>query len=182
MKHEVVLGLGSNRSLIYGGAELTPPQILEKACRALSSVISDIRLSSVYQTDPMYVEDQPPFYNMAVSGFFDGEPFELLDRIQLIEADYGRCREKERRFGERSLDIDIELFSDMCINICINDRRLEIPHPRLCERAFILVPMLEILPFCADIKNGAFYERCLRNIGRNGSKNGVTFFCSPFTL
>lgn len=174
MKHEVVLGLGSNRSFIYKGAELDPPAILEKACRALSSVILGIRLSSVYKTDPMYVKDQPPFYNMAVSGFFDGEPLELLDTIQRIEADYGRCREKERRFGERSLDIDIELFSGLCIK---NDR-LEIPHPRLCERAFILVPLLEILPFCADIKNGAFYERCLRNIG----KSGVTFFCSPFTL
>ena len=178
MKHEVVLGLGSNRSLVSEGTVLAPPAILERACRALSSVISDIRFSSVYETDPMYVKDQPPFYNMAVSGFFDGEPFELLDKIQHIEADYGRCRENERRFGERSLDIDIELFSDMCINICVNDRRLEIPHPRLCERAFILVPMLEILPFCADIKNGAFYERRLRNIGQSG----VTFFCGPFTL
>ncbi|WP_428771344.1 2-amino-4-hydroxy-6-hydroxymethyldihydropteridine diphosphokinase [Treponema sp. HNW] len=174
MKYEVVLGLGSNRSFVSEGTEIEPPQILEKACRRLSSLISDIRLSSVYQTEPMYVEDQPRFYNMAVSGFFDGEPLELLDGIQLIEADYGRCREHERRFGERSLDIDIELFSDMCIK----SARLEIPHPRLCERAFILVPLLEILPFCADIKNGAFYERCLRKTGQSG----VKYFCGPFTF
>jgi len=174
MKHEVVLGLGSNRSFMCGEEVLAPPVILERACRALSSLLSDIRLSSVYQTEPMYVKDQPPFYNMAVSGFFDGEPLELLDKIQRIEADYGRCRKNERRFGERSLDIDIELFSDFHIK----SERLEIPHPKLCERAFILVPLLEILPFCADIKNGGFYERRLRNIG----KSGVTFFCSPFTL
>ena len=68
-------------------------------------------------------------------------PHDLLAEIHKIEAKYGRNRKKELRFGPRPLDIDIELFGDMEID----DEALTIPHPRMRERAFVLVPFLEIL-------------------------------------
>ena len=111
---------------------------------------------------------------MALCGFFAGDPFELLNLTQKIEAEYGRDRRHEIRFGPRSLDIDIELFAD----VRIRTESLEIPHPRLCERAFVLIPMLEILPFCADIQNGTFYENCLKSTDGSGIKK----FCGPFKI
>ena len=62
----------------------------------------------------------------------------------------GRNRAKEIRFGPRSIDIDIEFFGDSEIN----DSDLQIPHPRLYERAFVLKPLLEILPKCSDVLKG----------------------------
>ncbi|MGI5174065.1 2-amino-4-hydroxy-6-hydroxymethyldihydropteridine diphosphokinase [Treponema sp. OMZ 840] len=174
MKNAVVLGLGSNCPLESGSIILKPCEILEKACRALSYILSDIRFSSVYETEPMYLKEQSNFYNMAAAGFFQGSPLELLNAVQKIEADYGRCRDKERRFGPRTLDIDIELFS----NLKIKTERLTIPHPLLYERPFILVPLLEILPFFADIKDRAFYERCLEQSGQDG----VRKLCGSFKL
>ena len=174
MKSAAVLGLGSNSPFVSGENVMQPCLILQNACRALSKVLSGIRFSCVYETEPMYVTDQNRFYNMAAAGFFDGSPLELLDITQKIECDYGRRRESERRFGPRTLDIDIELFYGQVINT----ERLEIPHPRLCERAFILAPMLEILPFFADSKERVLYEHCLKKIGLSGVKK----FCSPFVL
>ena len=174
MKNAGVLGLGSNASLCRNGRMLESVHILEKACRALALFIDDMHVSSVYETPPMYVKEQKNFYNMALCGFFAGDPFELLKLTQKIEAEYGRDRRCEIRFGPRSLDIDIELFADMRIRT----DSLEIPHPRLCERAFVLIPMLEILPFCADIQNGTFYENCLKSADGSGIKK----FCGPFKI
>lgn len=174
MKNAVVLGLGSNASLCRNGRMLESVRILEKACRALAPFIDDMHVSSVYETPPMYVKEQKNFYNMALCGFFGGDPFELLQLTQKVEAEYGRDRLNEIRFGPRSLDIDIELFADMRIRT----DSLEIPHPRLCERAFVLIPMLEILPLCADIGNRAFYENCLKSADGSGIKK----FCGPFKI
>lgn len=154
MKEFVVLGLGSNRE--WGGN--TPLQLLRSACQRLSSVLSDFSYSSVYLTDPMYVENQEKFFNMVVSGFVYGiEPDELLEQIHVIESSLGRDRSREIRNGPRSIDIDIEIFGDR--QIC--SETLEIPHPRIKERAFVLVPMLEILEKNADFKR---YEEFFSNL------------------
>ena len=96
----------------------------------------------------MYVEDQEDFYNMCVQGFVadDLDPFQFLKTINQIEAKYGRDRSKEIRFGARSLDIDIELFGDEHIN----HPDLQIPHPRVEERLFVLIPATEVLNETAD--------------------------------
>ena len=130
----VYLGLGSNTKF-HDESSLT---LLEKACSALKEIMTDVKVSSVYRTKPMYVEDQDDFYNMVVSGQVsdDEDPFEFLKKINKIEADFGRDRNKEIRFGPRSLDIDIEIFGNQTINTEI----LQIPHPRVKERAFVLYP------------------------------------------
>ena len=119
---EIILGLGSNRA--YMGN--SPVCILAKAVNDLSAFISDIKLSSVYETKPMYVENQDNFYNIVLMGnAFNPKnmgdkgglsPEDLLLKINEIEAKWGRNKLKEIRFGPRSIDIDIEETGDLVMD------------------------------------------------------------------
>lgn len=154
----VVLGLGSN--VRYEG--LDPCSILSKACSELSLFLKDMKVSSIYRTAAMYVTAQADFYNMVVTGLFGGTPRELLFKIHRIEDSFGRDRSREIRFGPRPLDIDIELFGDMEIS----EPDLVIPHERMTERSFVLVPYIEILEKDADSDKNktAFYKDCLSSL------------------
>ncbi len=156
----VMLSLGSNKRYVFGGFDYTPHDILYKAYERLRNVLCDVSVSSVYITKAMYVENQDDFYNIALCGYFDGEAEELLDATQHIEKEFGRNRMNEIRYGPRTLDIDILLFS----NSFVSTDRLEIPHPKMEERAFVLVPMLEILPKCADSTKRDYYAQCLSKL------------------
>ena len=158
----VLLGLGSNKSF----QNKAPLELLRCACTELSRILKEPVFSSVYRTKAMYVEDQDDFYNMTVLGYVDDilSPFELLSYIHEIEAKYGRNREEEIRFGPRSLDIDIELFGDDVINT----PDLQIPHIRIKERAFVLIPALEILPESTDKKIRDEYAECLEKLRSAG--------------
>jgi 2-amino-4-hydroxy-6-hydroxymethyldihydropteridine diphosphokinase len=151
----VTLGLGANRSFNNS----SPVQTLLLAVRALRSVLSDLRFSSVYQTGALYVTDQADFYNMVVRGGFEGSPQTLLSCIHDIENRYGRDRSQEIRNGPRTLDIDIELFG----NTLVHQKNLIIPHERMLERAFVLLPLVEILRNSADTERSglSLYESCL---------------------
>ena len=140
----VVLGLGSNRA--WNGMDCIA--LLRATCAALSPLLADMRVSSVYCTKPMYVEAQDDFYNMAACGFVSDAltPHALLAEIHRIEAALGRDRSREIRNGPRSIDIDIELYGDARVE----SADLQIPHPRLAERAFVLVPLLELLESAPD--------------------------------
>lgn len=140
----VLLGLGSNKSY----KNYSSLEILNCAIHELSFILQNITFSTVHKTKAMYVENQDDFYNMVVLGFVndDFNPFELLKQINIIEEKYGRNRKNEIRFGPRSLDIDIELFGDEKIDSPI----LQIPHPRIKERIFVLKPALEVLQKNAD--------------------------------
>ena len=172
----ILLGLGSNTS--FDG--MSPVELLRKACFELTKNISSPFFSSVYKTKAMYVENQEDFYNMAAYGFVpdDLDALELLHIINAIEAKYGRNRSKEIRFGPRSLDIDIELFGNEVINTDV----LEIPHPRMEERAFVLVPALEILPEDAEKIIREKYSACLEKIKANGGADDITFYMSAEKL
>ena len=110
----------------------------------------------------MYYENQDDFYNMALSGFLDDAilPEVLLEKIHLIEKEFGRNREKEIRNGPRSLDIDIEYIE----GLSLNTENLKIPHPKIKERAFVLVPVLEILDKTADEKLMEEFSSYLQNL------------------
>ena len=143
----VALGLGSNK----GFKGRPPVQILGAAVCELKKLLDGLEWSSVYRTRAMYYEDQDDFYNMAVLGLYKGEESEgaalkLLDAIHGIEARFGRDRSAEIRNGPRSLDIDIELYGSKKISA----ETLIVPHQRLKERAFVLVPLVEILAKDAD--------------------------------
>jgi 2-amino-4-hydroxy-6-hydroxymethyldihydropteridine diphosphokinase len=158
----VLLGLGSNKS--YNNK--SPLELLASAGLELCSLMSDLHFSSVYQTPAMYVTDQEDFYNAAAVGYVadDVDAFDFLHKINEIEAKYGRDRTKEVRFGPRSLDIDIELFGDETINA----PDLQIPHVRMEERAFVLIPSIEVLKYSADEIVREKYIRCLESVKKNG--------------
>jgi 2-amino-4-hydroxy-6-hydroxymethyldihydropteridine diphosphokinase len=153
LENLVVLGLGSNQG--------DSPAILAGAVEKLRGAFKDLRLASVIETEPLYVTDQPRFLNTAAAGWYARSPGELLVFIQGIEAFYGRDRSRERRWGERTLDIDILLFGDQVVS---NPPALEIPHPRLNERPFALKPLLELLPTARDPKTGRFFRDILAEI------------------
>lgn len=163
----VLLGLGSNRS--YNGA--SPLELLAFAGKELCKVMSGVHFSSVYKTKAMYVEDQEDFYNAAAVGYVadDADAFDFLHKINQIEAKYGRDRSKEFRFGPRSLDIDIELFGDEQIQTA----ELQIPHVRMQERAFVLIPSIEVLNDSADELIRKKYEECLAGLKSKGGAEGI---------
>ena len=151
-----VLGLGSNTPF----RDLSCPCIIQSAAAELQKSLTGARLSPFYKTAPLYVTDQPPFINAALSGLFSGSAGNLLKVTQAVEAQYGRDRCKERRWGERTLDIDILLFGDHVI--LEND--LVIPHPRLKDRAFALRPLLDLLPEAAEPGTGKKYGEILAKL------------------
>jgi 2-amino-4-hydroxy-6-hydroxymethyldihydropteridine diphosphokinase len=138
----VLLGLGCN----VGDRVET----LTAAVYALDDVdglvVEDV--SAVYETDPWPPPDDPrsvhqePFHNLVVRAVTSLDPHGLLAETQLIEGAFGRDRSTEVRWGPRTLDIDLLLFGDRVVGT----PDLVIPHPRLAERAFVLVPLLEVFP------------------------------------
>ena len=133
--------------------------------------MENLHFSSVYKTPAMYVTDQDDFYNAAALGYLadDADAFDLLHKINEIEAKYGRDRAKEIRFGSRSLDIDIELFGDEHID----SPTLQIPHIRMEERAFVLIPSIEVLKYSADEIIRDKYIKCLEAVEKTGGAEGI---------
>lgn len=129
----VALALGSNLGDRMANLRL--------GAAGLSRVLEDLRFSSAYQTDPEGVTDQPQFLNAACTGRTDLRPRELLQSLKEIEAQAGRDFEA-RRWGPRPLDLDILLYGERIVR----GEGLEIPHPRMARRAFVLVPLAEIAP------------------------------------
>lgn len=100
--------------------------------------------SSLYRTEPQGFRDQPFFTNQVLQLHCDPalRPDALLDRLLKAESALGRVREGVARFGPRTVDLDLLLFG----NEVMNSQRLTLPHPRMLERAFVLVPLAEIAP------------------------------------
>lgn len=94
--------------------------------------------SSIYETEPVGYEEQAMFLNMVIMVNTDLASFELLEVLQNIELKYGR--ERKIRWGPRTLDLDILLYN----HENIETERLIIPHPRMTQRAFVLLPLYEI--------------------------------------
>jgi 2-amino-4-hydroxy-6-hydroxymethyldihydropteridine diphosphokinase len=99
-------------------------------------------VSAIYQTAPWGGVDQEPFLNAVVRIDTDLDAHALLAELQATEAAFGRDRSREQRWGPRTLDLDLLLFGDQVIDT----PDLQVPHPRLTERVFVLVPLLEVMP------------------------------------
>jgi 2-amino-4-hydroxy-6-hydroxymethyldihydropteridine diphosphokinase len=99
-----------------------------------------LRVSSLYETEPMEVRDQPWFLNLVVEAETDLLPKLLLARIRKIELGLGRRRGRPK--GPRTIDIDILLYGESVIETT----ELRVPHPRLTERKFVLEPLAELAP------------------------------------
>jgi len=104
--------------------------------------ISIIKMSSIYETEPMYIKDQDSFYNIVLYTRVDGEisPFEMMGFLKGIEFGFGR--KKDIKYGPRIIDIDLLYYGE----IVIESDFLTLPHPGIEERKFVLVPLSEIAP------------------------------------
>jgi 2-amino-4-hydroxy-6-hydroxymethyldihydropteridine diphosphokinase len=117
---------------------------LDRAVAALCDG-QNVRLlarSADYRTPPWGIADQPPFVNLCIAVATSLMPHALLARAQAVEQALGRERAKERRWGPRPVDIDLIAYDDLALAM----PDLTLPHPRLFERAFVLVPLAEIAP------------------------------------
>ena len=112
--------------------------------RAISSFrernVRVVRESPLYETEPVDLREQPWFLNCVVEVEWDGEPDELLETLHEIERYLGRARRV--RNGPRVIDMDILFFGNQIIDL----PQLEIPHPRLADRRFVLVPLNDLAP------------------------------------
>lgn len=93
----------------------------------------------------MYDEEQPRFHNAVVWLRSTLNGGELLQGLQRVEAEFGRVRESARRYGPRAIDLDIVAGSNQTEGVVVESPGLQIPHPRMHERAFVLVPLAEIV-------------------------------------
>lgn len=130
------LGLGSNLGDRDGS--------LRFAVERLTSAggVRVLRSSSVYETDPVGGPEQPPYRNAVIEVESELAPHELLDRCLSIEVERGRVRQE--RWGPRVLDVDLLEGSDGGMPVVVDDDRLTVPHPRMDERAFVLIPLAEL--------------------------------------
>lgn len=108
----------------------------------LSDDIKLVRASALYETEPWGVKNQNWFLNLAVEIKTSLSPMELLEKLQLIEKTLGRDRTKEIRWGERPIDIDIIFYGSEVVDL----PNLSVPHINMHNRAFVLVPLLELIP------------------------------------
>lgn len=128
--------------LALGGNVGDSRATLDNAVRALSEAegINLVARSADYRTPPWGVTDQAPFINLCVAIDTTLTPGALLTSIHAIERRFGRDRAREQRWGPRTVDIDILAYGDLAID----EPGLILPHPRLFERAFVLMPLAEI--------------------------------------
>jgi 2-amino-4-hydroxy-6-hydroxymethyldihydropteridine diphosphokinase len=118
-------------------------QRLENLRRALHALAPDFAIrsiSSIYETEPAYVLDQPRFYNIVLRAETSLKPLAVLHLLKKLEQQLGRVAGE--RFGPRLIDLDVLFYE----NLVLETPELTLPHPRLPERAFVLVPLAEIAP------------------------------------
>jgi 2-amino-4-hydroxy-6-hydroxymethyldihydropteridine diphosphokinase len=127
------LGLGANLGDRLAGLQRAVDLLSAKGVRVVAS-------SRVWETEPVGGPDQPDYLNAVVRVETELEPMQLLAACQRVERALGRVREV--RWGPRTIDIDVLLFGD----VTIEDPTLTLPHPRMLERAFVLLPLLELDP------------------------------------
>ncbi len=154
--HTVYLALGSN----LGDRRSN----LTAALQCLHEVIELHSISSVYETEPVGYRDQADFLNMVCCGKTSLPVEELLQHVKSIEVALGR--KPSFRNAPRPIDIDILLYDDLRLQ----QEHLTIPHPRMAERAFVLIPLVEISPHVVDPVSGYTAEELLRNVSQEGVK------------
>jgi 2-amino-4-hydroxy-6-hydroxymethyldihydropteridine diphosphokinase len=155
----VYIALGSNMD--------SPHSQLDSALEAIEQhpELQLIGVSSRYQTPPIGPQ-QPDFINAAAQLSTELSPLDLLDALQAIEQQQNRVR--SIHWGPRTLDLDILLYSNVVgDSLVIESERLMIPHPRMAERAFVLVPLADLNPQLA-LPSGETVAQLLANCSQQG--------------
>lgn len=133
---DVLIALGGN----VGDVRTTFRKTIANICGMAQAVL--LARSSDYVTPPWGEENQARFVNACIEIETSLDPHALLFTLHKIEKQFGRDRAKEQRWGPRPLDLDILAYDD----VSLQKPELTLPHPRLFERAFVLVPLAEIVP------------------------------------
>jgi len=131
---EALIGLGGN----VGDARAALDEAVRRFCDGAE--VKLVARSADYRTPPWGVLDQPDFVNLCLRVETALSPQALLERALSVEASLGRNRAVEQRWGPRVVDVDILAYDDLALA----EPGLSLPHPRLAERAFVLVPLSEI--------------------------------------
>jgi len=131
-----VIALGGN----VGDVRATFKMAIANICGMAQAAL--LARSSDYATPPWGEEDQARFINACIEIETSLDPHALLFTLHKIEQKFGRDRAREKRWGPRSLDLDLIAYDD----VSLDRPELTLPHPRLFERAFVLVPLAEIAP------------------------------------
>jgi len=133
------IGLGAN----LGERETTIAEALQRVDEDERSSV--LRSTAPIETEPVGYEDQPRFLNAAARVATTRSPQELLELLLQVERELGRVRGEGPRYGPRTIDLDLLLYGDKKID----EPGLEVPHPRLHERRFVLEPLVELDPALA---------------------------------
>jgi 2-amino-4-hydroxy-6-hydroxymethyldihydropteridine diphosphokinase len=170
------IALGSNLPSHAGHPDAT----LGAALPQLASIGRITARSSLYSTAPVGLTNQPRFLNAVVALETALAPRTLLAALLFIERIFGRDRAVAVPNGPRTLDLDILLYGDLILS----KPGLEIPHPRLAQRAFVLVPLAEIAPDLRDPRSGLTATQLLANLApaATPSDPAVTPVQSPLWL
>jgi 2-amino-4-hydroxy-6-hydroxymethyldihydropteridine diphosphokinase len=123
--------LGDRELMIWGAVHML----------AFNPEVDVVAVSSIRETDPVGVVDQPRFLNAAVAVDTELDPLALLELLLSVERELGRTRDGPR-FGPRTIDLDLLLYGDEEID----EPGLVVPHPRIAERLFVLEPLAELVP------------------------------------
>ena len=150
LEHTIYLALGSNL-----GDRSTN---LRNAIQEMSPEVQVISESAVYETPPWGYADQPPFLNQVIKAKTDLSPIDLLHYLKELEVKLGR--QPTFNYGPRQIDIDILIYDQLIYN----SPELKIPHPRLSERAFVLVPLVDLAPDLLHPISGSTMRQLLSKV------------------
>lgn len=159
------IALGANIPSHAGAPEAT----LAAAAERLADLGRILARSSLYSTAPVGFANQPRFVNAVIALETDLSPRKLLEALLNLELHFGRNRSASPANGPRTLDLDLLFYGDLVL--C--ESGLEIPHPRIAERAFVLVPLHEIAPNLRDPRSQKTVSELFTALDRGSAQDAV---------